>query len=265
MVKDSTRTEESSSIWRALAHPTRREIIKLLQETPRTTGELCHFFDVSRFAVMKHLKVLEEVDLVKVEREGRKRWNLLNEELLQHLPNGESDNGGREEQALSHLARALYGPEQTAVSAVTVTMEQEVLLQAAPDQVFAALTTHIDAWWSHRIGDSQGVYLEPQVNGRFYEAFDATGKGALHGTVTYIKPNEELRVRGSLCLDGEAAINTVRFFLQPEETATRLQLTHCIIGEVGAARCNLYQQSWQELLGHLHTFVEEGVRYQPET
>lgn len=54
------------SIWTALADSKRRLIINLLEEEPRTTSELSEFFDVSRFAVMKHLKVLEQANLIKV-------------------------------------------------------------------------------------------------------------------------------------------------------------------------------------------------------
>ena len=65
-------------VWKALADPTRRRILDLLRAGPRTTGELCARFSVSRFAVMKHLAILERAGLVLVRREGRQRWNYLN-------------------------------------------------------------------------------------------------------------------------------------------------------------------------------------------
>lgn len=64
--------------WRALSDPTRRRILDLLKHGPRTTGDLCGQFDVSRFAIMKHLDILEHARLVLVERRGRERWNHLN-------------------------------------------------------------------------------------------------------------------------------------------------------------------------------------------
>lgn len=72
-------------LWRALYHPTRRRILDLLREGPRTTGELCAAFDSSRYAVMKHLEVLVEARLVTVRREGRVRWNHLNAVPLQEV------------------------------------------------------------------------------------------------------------------------------------------------------------------------------------
>lgn len=66
-------------IWKALADPTRRRILDLLRDAPRTTGELCARFDeLSRCGVMKHLGILEQAELVLVRREGRYRWNHIN-------------------------------------------------------------------------------------------------------------------------------------------------------------------------------------------
>ena len=69
---------EDSPVWRALSDPSRRSILDLLRGRPMTTGELCGFFDFSRFAVMKHLKVLESAGLIVIERRGRERINHLN-------------------------------------------------------------------------------------------------------------------------------------------------------------------------------------------
>ena len=71
-------TPQDDLIWRALGDATRRRILDLLRERPRTTGELSEEFPVTRFAVMKHLTVLVEAGLVVVERRGRERFNHLN-------------------------------------------------------------------------------------------------------------------------------------------------------------------------------------------
>ena len=73
-------------VWKALSDPTRRNLLDLLRERPRTTGELCaRFENLSRFAVMKHLSILEETSLVVARREGRMRWNHLNPEPIREL------------------------------------------------------------------------------------------------------------------------------------------------------------------------------------
>ncbi len=70
--------ERGDSVWKALADGTRRTLLDVLRGGPKTTGELCALFEMSRFGVMKHLTVLEAAGLVVVERRGRERWNHLN-------------------------------------------------------------------------------------------------------------------------------------------------------------------------------------------
>lgn len=73
------RDRRTDLVFKALADPTRRDILDLLAQRPRTTGELAlHFSKLSRFAVMKHLRVLHAAGLILITRNGRQRWNRLN-------------------------------------------------------------------------------------------------------------------------------------------------------------------------------------------
>lgn len=74
----ATAAETDDRVFKALADPTRRRILDLLRARPRMTGELCDAFETTRFAVMKHLRVLADAKLVLVRRTGRERWNVLN-------------------------------------------------------------------------------------------------------------------------------------------------------------------------------------------
>jgi DNA-binding transcriptional ArsR family regulator len=66
-------------VWKALADPTRRAILDLLRDKPRTTTEIVDAFPhLTRFGVMKHLDSLREAGLVNTREEGRQRWNSLN-------------------------------------------------------------------------------------------------------------------------------------------------------------------------------------------
>ena len=67
-------------LFKALADGRRREILDLLKDASRTTGELCRHFEASldRCTVMQHLGVLERAELIVARREGRSRWNHLN-------------------------------------------------------------------------------------------------------------------------------------------------------------------------------------------
>lgn len=59
---------------RALAEPTRREILHLVRIHERTAGQIAEHFPVTRPAISQHLKVLEEAELVSVRRDGTRRW-----------------------------------------------------------------------------------------------------------------------------------------------------------------------------------------------
>ena len=73
-------------VWKALANTTRREILDVLVDGPATTGELSAAFDdLSRFAVMQHLAVLEKADLVIARKQGRMRFNHLNPVPIQQI------------------------------------------------------------------------------------------------------------------------------------------------------------------------------------
>ena len=70
---------KSDLVFKALAAPTRRDILDALKDQPQTTGALCERFPaLDRCTVMQHLKVLEAADLVIAQRRGRERWNHLN-------------------------------------------------------------------------------------------------------------------------------------------------------------------------------------------
>lgn len=62
-----------NSLFRAIADPTRRQMLMLLADADHTVSELAGPFSISQPAVSQHLKVLREAGLVQVRREGRER------------------------------------------------------------------------------------------------------------------------------------------------------------------------------------------------
>jgi DNA-binding transcriptional ArsR family regulator len=79
------KADDLTPVWKALADPTRRRILDLLKDGPHTTGAICDAFPLSRYAVMKHLGILERAGLVLVSRQGRERWNYLNAVPLRQI------------------------------------------------------------------------------------------------------------------------------------------------------------------------------------
>ena len=73
-----SRAQKDELVFKALGDSRRREILDLLRDSPKTTGELCdHFKKVDRCTVMLHLGILEKAGLVIAKKEGRNRWNYI--------------------------------------------------------------------------------------------------------------------------------------------------------------------------------------------
>jgi len=73
-------------IFKALADPGRRKILDILKEYPGiNVNELTDHFDYSRFAVMKHVKILEESNLVVSQKDGKNKKLYLNAVPIQTI------------------------------------------------------------------------------------------------------------------------------------------------------------------------------------
>jgi DNA-binding transcriptional ArsR family regulator len=73
-------------VFKALAGPDRRQILDLLRDAPRTTGEIGkHLAHLDRTTVMQHLGVLENARLIISRKEGRCRWNYLDVAPIQRI------------------------------------------------------------------------------------------------------------------------------------------------------------------------------------
>jgi DNA-binding transcriptional ArsR family regulator len=66
-------------VFKALADPTRRELLdRLFERDGQSLSALEEGLPMSRFGVMKHLRVLEEAGLVTTQRRGREKLHFLN-------------------------------------------------------------------------------------------------------------------------------------------------------------------------------------------
>jgi DNA-binding transcriptional ArsR family regulator len=74
-----SRSKKHDLVFKALADRRRRQILDLLKDEPKTTGDICAKFDkIDRCTVMQHLGVLEKADLIITKKNGRFKWNYLN-------------------------------------------------------------------------------------------------------------------------------------------------------------------------------------------
>lgn len=87
-----------NAAFRALADPTRRQILELLRERPLTSGEIAGAFPSAWPTISRHLSVLKEAGLIAAERQGQHVIYELNtsvvEDVVQHLL-GWMKKGGR--------------------------------------------------------------------------------------------------------------------------------------------------------------------------
>lgn len=71
--------------FKALADPTRREILRLLRRGEMTAGEIAERFDTTKPTLSHHFAVLKDADLVTTRREGPTIWYSLNSTVLEDV------------------------------------------------------------------------------------------------------------------------------------------------------------------------------------
>jgi DNA-binding transcriptional ArsR family regulator len=253
--------DELDPLWRALADPTRREILDLLRQRPRTTGELADAFPTSRFAVMKHLSVLAEAGLVISRRRWRERWNHLNAVPLQALyerwvkPYEAAWSAG-----LLELKRRAERPEQgdtmTAAKSAelgTLEVELEITIDAPPERVWKALVDDIGLWWRKDFIDPSTVafVLEQRPGGRVYEDWGER-RGRLWYTVVSLEPPAKLLLSGdffAINCGGSSGTSLVTIILEPVRgERTLFKLTDSVFGRLAPGMAEDLTQGWQLLI-----------------
>jgi len=100
-------TQETQSAFRALADPTRRQILLQLRSADMSIGEVADHFPMTRAAVKKHLGILEEGNLISVSVKGRERINKLEPEGIKAVADWITFFSGFWDSKLSNLQSAL--------------------------------------------------------------------------------------------------------------------------------------------------------------
>lgn len=70
---------------KALADPTRRQIIQLLKSGRLSAGDICEHFNITASAISRHLSVLKEAGLIRDTREGKYIFYEVNLSVLEEL------------------------------------------------------------------------------------------------------------------------------------------------------------------------------------
>lgn len=132
---------EDEAVFRALADPSRRRLLDLLFERDgRTLSELEAQLPMTRFGVMKHLRVLEEARLITTRKVGRERLHYLNPVPIQLISDRWINKyAAVRASALADLKTVLEGGTDTMADSKPKLVYQ-IIINAPPDRVWEAIT-----------------------------------------------------------------------------------------------------------------------------
>jgi DNA-binding transcriptional ArsR family regulator len=248
-------------VWRALGDPTRRRLLDLLRDRPCTTGELCAPFKLSRFAVMKHLGVLQRARLVLVERRGRQRLNHLNagplREVYERWVNTWADKWAAAGTRLKQFAET--GEAMGTMQAIEI--KQEYRINAPVKRVWEALVKQTAKWWPREFCTSErtrAFIIEPHLGGRAYEDW-GNGEGHQWYQVIGVESPRYLLMLGQVSAQyGGPAMTMLKLSLEADGKATVLQLHDNTFGQIGETLQGQTEGGWKLLFDGFKKYAERA-------
>jgi DNA-binding transcriptional ArsR family regulator len=75
----------SELVFKAIADPQRRKILKLLQRGSMTAGEIAEAFDITKGSLSYHFNLLKDAELIRSERRGQEQVYSLNTSILEDV------------------------------------------------------------------------------------------------------------------------------------------------------------------------------------
>ncbi|TQL99930.1 ArsR family transcriptional regulator [Actinoallomurus bryophytorum] len=263
--------DDDAPVFRALADPTRRFLLdRLLARDGRTLGELESELEMSRFGVMKHLRILEEAGLVVSRRSGREKLHFLNPVPIRLIH--DRWIGKYTEQR----AAALAGLKARLERPGTTTQVFRVHLRAVPEAVWEAVTSPA---WTARYGHRAPSEYDLRPGGAFRSPSTA-GMRAMgmpevvaEGEVLEADPPRRLVQTWRMLLEpGQAAEPYTRITWEIEPLAgntSRLTVTHDLEGApIHASMVSGERMEegggWPYILSDLKSLLETGAALMPE-
>src|SRR5579863_4311411 len=128
-------------------------------------------------------------------------------------------------------------------------VQQELVLPAAPEAVYDAMTGDISGWCDHSFSEHpKRLFIEPKPGGGFWEIFDDAGNGVLHATVIYADRGKTLRFTGPLGFSGQAVTFVTAFEFLPDPAGTKLRLTCNVAGQISDGEDKTVDAVWHHFL-----------------
>jgi uncharacterized protein YndB with AHSA1/START domain len=239
---------DEDDVFRALADPTRRQLLDALSiEDGQTLTSLEARFEMTRFGVMKHLKVLEEAGLVVTRRSGREKRHFLNAVPIRLIHDRWVSK--YTEPWVAGLSDLKHELEQT------VEKIFEIYIKTTPERLWAAITDP-EARRAYSFGVASHSTWE--VGARM-EMESPKADGLLgEGEVLEVDPPRKLAYTMAALWDDEVRAEAparVTWEIEPVGDSCRLVLTHDQLRE-GASE-QLYG-GWPMILSGLKTWLETG-------
>jgi uncharacterized protein YndB with AHSA1/START domain len=234
-------------VFRAIGDPTRRRLLdELFKRDGQTLGALERRLPMTRFGVMKHLRVLEQAGLVVAKRRGREKLHFLNALPIRRL------HDRWVSKYAAPWAAALTSLKQTLEDA---TMEKvfEIYIKTTPERLWHAIT---DTDMRRKYTFGAGVTSNWKKGSRY----EGQGQGALifEGENLEVDPPRKL-VQSFRALWGEdvksEGTSRVTWEITPVGDSCRLTVTHDQLRE--GANGQLYG-GWPMILSGLKTLLETG-------
>jgi uncharacterized protein YndB with AHSA1/START domain len=235
-------------VFRALADPTRRSLLdELFKEDGQTLGALEARLTMSRFGVMKHLRVLEDAGLVITRRRGREKLHFLNAVPIRLI----------HDRWVSKYAAPFAAALSDLKTDLEKTMEKvfEIYIKTTPERLWQAI---VDPELRAKYSFGLGVYTDWKP-GSTYEARSPNAPMALvEGENVEVDPPRKLvQTFRALWSDAVKSEGTTRvtWEIEPVRDSCRLSVTHDQLRE--NANPELYG-GWPQIISGLKTLLETG-------
>lgn len=252
-------------IWKALSDPTRRSILDILREAPKTTGDLSEQFEnLSRYAIMKHLGILEKANLITIKREGKFRWNYLSPQPIEQIYTKWLKK--YETLWVSNIAQFKRytavitkdkGTMEKNISSTVVSVE--LTINASRETVWKALTEETAKWWTkdfYTSSKTKRFVIEPKLGGLMYE--DAgNNEGLVWAIVLGVNAPESILLKGHLAPSfGGPAVSFLEIKLETDGDSTIFKLTDSIFGSISEKLQAELTEGWEMVYKGLKSYCE---------